>query len=177
MPIQITGFDPTHGPIGTNVTLTLTGMPPTATADNTYVSLGGTQVLLVLAVDPAAGTIEVRTSTNNQSGEFLVFIADEEAESADVFTVDRGPGAPQFTNMQPRQVTHGEAERITLTGTNLDQIYLVHVGNVQVLNPLHTGSTTIRFQLPQGVQPGRQRVAGVSRQYGTEFVPFYLTVQ
>ncbi|MBB2487777.1 IPT/TIG domain-containing protein [Mitsuaria sp. WAJ17] len=178
MPMTITGFNPTHGREGTDVTLTLTDMPPGATLTNTDVLLSGTAVGDITAVDPIGGTVEITIGNNNQSGEFIVLVNyNEHAQSAGIFTVDKPQHEPIFTNMQPRQATAGQT-MVTLSGQNLGEVESIRIGGSAVMNILHTGNTMIRFTVPPTIEAGQQyRVSGQSQQYGMVNVPYMLDVQ
>ncbi|MFB6781561.1 IPT/TIG domain-containing protein [Streptomyces sp. NPDC056352] len=177
--MQITGFNPTNGPVDTRVTLSLTDMPSDASISNTTVLLSGSPTVNVTAVDTRGGTIDVTILANSQSGDFEVTVQKQPvpvtAQSSTIFTVNAAPGAAQITGMQPRTVVRGETP-LTLSGQNLDQIRYLRIGVVNVLSLTHLNSEMVRVTVPAAVQPGQQRVTGQTQDRQVN-CPFILTVQ
>ncbi|WP_327248871.1 IPT/TIG domain-containing protein [Streptomyces sp. NBC_01320] len=177
--MQITGFNPTNGPVDTRVTLSLTDMPSDASISNTTVLLSGSPTVNVTAVDTRGGTIDVTILANSQSGDFEVTVQKQPvpvtAQSSTIFTVNAAPGAAQITGMQPRTVVRGETP-LTLSGQNLDQIKYLRIGVVNVLSLTHLNSEMVRVTVPAAVQPGQQRVTGQTQDRQVN-CPFILTVQ
>jgi hypothetical protein len=182
--VNITGFNPTTGDDGTQVTLSLTGMPPDADDGNTSVVLSGDSTVTVDDVTVAAngdGTIDATLEANSQSGEFAVIINSPSqgwvtAQSAGIFTVNAPAGEPLITNMNPRTAIAGQTP-LTLTGQNLNEIQYARIGNVAVMAIQHPTDTMIRLMVPASTQSGQQRVSGQSQQYGRVNCPYMLTVQ
>ncbi|MFV5997794.1 hypothetical protein ACNPQM_36790 [Streptomyces sp. NPDC056231] len=177
--MQITGFNPTNGPVDTRVTLSLTDIPSDASINNTTVLLSGSPTVDVTAVDTRAGTINVTILANSQSGDFEVTVQSPtgpvSAQSATIFTVNATPGAAQITGMQPRTAIRGQTP-LTLSGQNLNQIKYVRIGNVNVLNVTHLDSEMVRVTVPVAVQLGQQRVTGQTQDRQVN-CPYTLTVQ
>ncbi|MFB6985227.1 IPT/TIG domain-containing protein [Streptomyces sp. NPDC056178] len=177
--VQITGFNPTNGPIDTRVTLSLTEMPSDASVSNTTVLLSGSPTVNVTAVDVRGGTIDVTILANSQSGDFEVTVQRQpvpvSAQSSTIFTVDAAPGVTQITGMQPRTVVRGQTP-LTLSGQNLNQIKYLRIGSVNVLNLQHLNSEMVRVTVPAAVQTGQQRVSGQTQDRQVN-CPFMLTVQ
>ncbi|WP_326793545.1 IPT/TIG domain-containing protein (plasmid) [Streptomyces sp. NBC_00841] len=177
--VQITGFNPTNGPVDTRVTLSLTDMPSDASINNTTVLLSGSPTVDVTAVDTRGSTINVTILANSQSGDFEVTVQSPtgpvSAQSSTVFTVNATPGAAQITGMQPRTAVRGQTP-LTLTGQNLNQIKYLRIGNVNVLSLQHLNSEMVRVTVPAAVQPGQQRVTGQTQDRQVN-CPYMLTVQ
>ena len=180
--MQIDGFNPTNGPVGTDVTLSLTDMPADASDGNTVVFLSGSPTVKVNSVNvnsDGSGTMEVAIEVNSQSGDFSVVVDSQEgyisAQSGAIFVVGVPATEPQITNMTPRTAVAGQTQ-VTLSGTNLGEIQYVNVGSVRVMNIQHPTDNMIRFTVPSVAQSGQQRVTGQSQEYGRVNCPYMLTV-
>lgn len=177
--MEITAFAPDHGPAQTQVTLTLTDMPADATAMNTLVCLGGTQMGGTPIVNPTGGTIRITVDGNGQSGDFAVLIMSDAdgqvgAQSAEIFRFERPEAEPDITSVLPNPARVGS--QVTITGANLGEVQFVRIGNVSVTAIQHAGGgTRINFRLPQ-MAPGSYRVYGNSRNYGNIAAPRMLAV-
>lgn len=174
MPIIISGFTPTQGPVGTQVSLSITGLPVNAGPDNVFVFLSGDPTVSVDSVDVSTGTVVVTIETNAQGGEFVVACEGEGAPGPGVFTVTSGANdEPHILTMAPRGAQAGG--RIMLRGENLQHVQSIVIGVVPAVISTHTDSS-IAFTVPMSLQPGSYRVYGMSHRYGRVNCPYMLTV-
>lgn len=175
MTMNVRSFDPTEGPVGTIVTLDVTGMPAGASTSNVFVVLGDTpSAVLVQGVNLADGTVTVSVQNNAQSGQFSVVIGSDSATSAGVFTVQGGDAdEPRISTVSP---TAGRpSTMIRLQGRNLKQVRRVTLGSRSVIIEQHS-DTSISFMIPAALPAGTYQIVAMSPDYPHILAPHMLTV-
>jgi IPT/TIG domain len=90
---SIDSFVPTHAPVGTKVSVRGTGLDDTVDE----VVFGGGAEAVVLTFDEGTGTVEVLVPTGAINGSLSIGLGSRTAVSADTFTVDPAPPAPDGT--------------------------------------------------------------------------------
>jgi hypothetical protein len=140
----VDSFDPTSGPVGTEVTIT--GSSFTGT---TAVEFNGTAASFMIDSD---AQITATVPAGATTGPITVTNADGPGSSAANFTVTPTPTPPNIASFFPRRGPIGT--RVTINGANLDDVNRVrlHRKNVSfsILSP-----TRIRFRVPPGARSGR----------------------
>lgn len=175
--MQINGFNPTHGPVGAQVTIQLSDMPPDAAGDNTTAFLNTTPLAVdAVAVNPnGTGTVDVTITQGAQTSGFLVVAGAQfvNAQSAGNFAVDPPPvGPPRVTSMVPDTAAVGTF--VLLSGQHLDRVTAIVVGPVTVMLFITHSAAQLRFRVPQ-MLPGTYRVY-LRTALMTAPLPFSLTV-
>jgi YD repeat-containing protein len=111
--VTIIGFDPTNGPVGTAVTISGTGLGPTASQDS--VSFNGTAATITSAT---ATEIVAAVPSGATTGTITVTAPGGSATSSSSFTVTATGGTPAITSFSPTMATPGTA--VAIAGTNFD---------------------------------------------------------
>ena len=142
----VSGFTPTHGSPGTNVTIIGSGFDGA-----TDVRFGGVSAITFTA--NFSGQITATVPAGAVSGPITVETPGGSAASANTFTVDVPP--PTITGFTPKQGTVGST--ITVRGTGLDTTTAVKVDGVDA--DFHIVSeTTLKVTVPRGARKGFIRV-------------------
>jgi streptogramin lyase len=143
----ISSFTPTSGAVGTEVTLTGTGLSTVFSATIGGVGvleagfLSDTQLILLVPSGALSGPITV----TNPNGT---------ATSATSFTVTGGgnPSAPTISSFTPTSGAVGT--EVTLTGTGLSTVFSATIGGVGVLEAGFLSDTQLILLVPSGALSG-----------------------
>ncbi len=167
MPLQITSVDPTSGGPETSVTLTLTGLDGSFTAENTRVYLGEQSLHDVEQIDTAAGTIRVTVDEMCRTGKFSVQGGeDKEYVTGDQeFTVSgEHDGKPIVRGVVIPNPARGGVypnETVKLLGENLQRVWVVTLGAARATVGART-ETQLSFKVPQ-LEPGNYYISVKTR--------------
>jgi len=152
----IMGFQPTQGPSGTNVTITLFGLPDfyegtrvyIGAAEMTYLGKAGRDSIRVVVPDGATSDFIYVQIDDGDRGYF-------DAQSAQQFTVTAGDvTAVRIVSVGPANVQPGGLAFVTGSGLNsVQQVSLGPTIQVQTFQKL-PGGARINFSVPSTTPPG-----------------------
>lgn len=130
----------------------------------------GTSNTLRAHVDPA---LAAAFSNNSIQQATLTISAADGSFSPVTIPVSITVKFATITGSAPFHVFTGEAETITLTGSNLDQLDLTSLtmGGRAVVNPKLVNSSAVSFQTPAGLSTGLQAIAASGRVKQTISIP------
>ena len=142
----VDSFDPTSGPVGTEVVITGTSF-----TGATGVAFGGTAVVS-FTIDS-----DVQITTTVPQGPpgsvpITVFNLDGAGSSATNFTVTPSPAPPDITEFSPHRGPVGT--QVVVRGINLGDVNRVRLRGKSV-NFTVLSATRIRFRVPPGAKSGR----------------------
>jgi hypothetical protein len=141
----VDSFDPTSGPVGTQVVITGTGF-----TGATEVSFGGTAAPGFTIDSDVQITVSVPAGAT--TGPITVTNPDGPGSSATNFTVTQAPTPPNISGFSPRRGPIGT--RVVVRGSNLEDVNRVRLRGKNV-NFTILSATRIRFRVPPGAKSGR----------------------
>jgi hypothetical protein len=174
----IMAIQPTQGPVGTDVTIDLFGVPDSfenfevfiGQWPMTYVMAGRNSLRATVPQGATTATIRVDVVGGDRN--------DSSAHSAQQFTVTQGDVSRiRITTINP--VTTRPGGSVILTGSGFDHVVQIVLGpSIQVLGfGTQAGGTRIRFQVPATTPPGSYTVNLRTRDLGPFRSLMQLTVQ
>lgn len=161
--MNITSFNPSSGPEGTTVKISLTGLADGANSDNVFAWIGSTPITNIISVEPSSDpqTVTVKIPSPAVPGELKVACEIDHgiAVSSTQFIVTTGPapGTPSFETMRPLSGPVGTS--VTLEGQNLNQIVRLEFANHEIPD-FRKSSAMIAFKVPKSVEPGVYHATG-----------------
>ena len=153
----VTGFSPSSGPVGTEVTIE--GIRFSSMLTNNIVRFGSASTVVATVKSGSDSTLVVDVPAGTSTGPIQVIIGADTVTTAQLFTISSNPG-PIINDFNPKLAVEGAT--VTIDGDNFDPTdanNTVTFTGGSIGNILSATKRKIRVEIPVGTQNGPITVA------------------